>query len=128
LALTRGAIPLVRDAEVRGSLEFDPQQMWEVFVGLTPDALASLPEGEIAALSATSFRNGVVFLDGEGEVVYAGTNRDARSAAHGFDMAQAHGDAIYGRTGRWPLGPTGQPTCCGCGNPDQRSTSASTAC
>lgn len=107
LALTRGDIPLVRDEDVPGSLEFDPQQMWEVFVGLTREALESLPEGEIAALSATSFRDGVVFLDGEGEVLYAGTNRDARAAAQGFEMAQAHGDAIYALTGRWPVGTDG---------------------
>ena len=107
LALARGDVPLVRDGDVPGSQEFDPQRMWEAFVGLTREALGSLPEGEIEALSATSFRDGMVFLDGEGEVVYAGTNRDARAAAQGFEMAQAHGDAIYARTGRWPLGTDG---------------------
>jgi len=107
MALTRDDVPLVRAEDVPGSLAFDPQQMWDVFVRLTREALASLPAREIAALSTTSFRDGVVFLDGEGEVVYAGTNRDARSAAQGFDMAQAYGDAIYNRTGRWPLGTDG---------------------
>jgi autoinducer 2 (AI-2) kinase len=104
LALTRGDVPLVRDENVPGSLEFDPQEMWGVFVRLTREALGALPAKEVAALSTTGFRDGVVFLDGDGSVLYAGTNRDARAAAQGFEMAQAHGDAIYELTGRWPVG------------------------
>jgi sugar (pentulose or hexulose) kinase len=40
-------------------------------------------------------------------VLYAGTNRDARSVPQGFQMAQRHGEAIYAITGRWPLGTDG---------------------
>lgn len=104
LALARGQARAVRVEDVPGSWEFDPQQMWDTFVQLTREALASAPPGEVAALSATSFRDGVVFLDDENEVLYAGTNRDARAVAQGFEMAQAHGEAIYSLTGRWPLG------------------------
>ncbi len=85
-------------------MEFDPQLMWETFVRLTREALASVPAQEIAALSTTSFRDGVVFLDGQGRVLYAGTNRDARAVAQGFEMAQAHGERIYSLCGRWPGG------------------------
>jgi autoinducer 2 (AI-2) kinase len=104
LALNSEDVPLVRDDEVPGSLEFDPQEMWRVFVRLTREALGALPAGQVAALSVTSFRDGVVFLDGDGEVLYAGSNRDARAAAQGFEMAQGHGDAIYALAGRWPVG------------------------
>ncbi len=107
MALTRDATPVFRDEDVPGSLEFDPQRMWETFMRLTREALAELPPGEVAAISTTSFRDGVVFLDGEGEVLYAGTNRDARSVAQGFQMAQRHGETIYSATGRWPVGTDG---------------------
>jgi len=107
MALTRDDLPVVRDEDVPGSLEFDPQRMWETFVRLTREALAELPPGEVAAISTTSFRDGVVFLDSEGETLYAGTNRDARSVAQGFQMAQRHGETIYAATGRWPLGTDG---------------------
>jgi len=107
MALTRDDTPVFRDEDVPGSLEFDPQRMWETFVRLTREALAELPPGEVAAISTTSFRDGVVFLDSEGEVLYAGTNRDARSVTQGFQMAQRHGETIYSRTGRWPVGTDG---------------------
>lgn len=86
------------------SLEFDPEQMWDAFGQVTREALQSIPSGEVLALSTTSFRDGVVFLDGDGEALYAGTNRDARAVAEGFEMAQSHGGAIYSLTGRWPVG------------------------
>lgn len=107
MTLTRDDVPVVRDEEVPGSLEFDPQRMWETFVRLTREALAELPPGEVAAISTTSFRDGVVFLDSKGETLYAGTNRDARSVAQGFQMAQRHGETIHAATGRWPLGTDG---------------------
>jgi autoinducer 2 (AI-2) kinase len=104
MALTRDDVPVARDEDVPGSLEFDPQRMWETFVRLTREALAELPLGEVTAISTTSFRDGVVFLGSNGETLYAGTNRDARSVAQGFQMAQRHGETIYAATGRWPLG------------------------
>jgi autoinducer 2 (AI-2) kinase len=104
VAVTRLQAHSVRDQDVPGSMEFDPQRMWEAFVQLTREALASVAAREIAALSTTSFRDGVVFLDPQGQVVYAGTNRDARAVAQGFEMAQAHGERIYSLSGRWPVG------------------------
>jgi sugar (pentulose or hexulose) kinase len=104
VALARDAVPLVRHEDVPGSLEFDPHAMWDTFLRLTREALAEVPPEGVAAISTTSLRDGVVFLDGEGQVLYAGTNRDARSVTQGFQMAQRHGETIYAATGRWPLG------------------------
>ena len=104
VALTRGQASVFRAEDVPGSLEFEPQQVWDTFVELTREALASARVEDIAAISVTSFRDGVVFLDREGGVLYAGTNRDARAVAQGFEMAQRHGETIYSVTGRWPLG------------------------
>jgi autoinducer 2 (AI-2) kinase len=104
VALASDDVPLVRDEEVPGSMEFDPHAMWDTFVRLTREALAEVSTEEVAAICTTSFRDGVVFLDGEGQVLYAGSNRDARSVTQGFQMAQRHGERIYAATGRWPLG------------------------
>jgi autoinducer 2 (AI-2) kinase len=94
----------VRDKDVPASLEFDPGEMWETLVQLSREALKSVGSKGILAISTTSFRDGMVFLDGEGEVLYAGTNRDGRAVAQGFEIAQRYGEAIYALTGRWPMG------------------------
>ena len=94
----------VRPEDVPTGLEFDPAAMWDIFGRLTREALGSIPSEQVLALSTTSFRDGVVFLDENGEVLFAGSNRDARAVAQGFQMAQRHGETIYRLTGRWPLG------------------------
>lgn len=94
----------VRPEDVPAGLEFDPDQMWATAGQLTREALGSLPSERVLAISTTSFRDGVVFLDDAGEVLYAGTNRDARAVAQGFEMATRFGETIYASTGRWPLG------------------------
>jgi sugar (pentulose or hexulose) kinase len=107
LALTRGEVWATATDEIPGSQEFDPQHMWETFARLTRGALREVPEEKVLALSVTGFRDGMVFLDAQGDVLYAGTNRDARAVAQGWEMAQRHGEAIYRVTGRWPLGTDG---------------------
>ncbi len=104
VALSRGQTPTMPVDGVPGGLEFDHRQMWDTFVGLTREALQAIRAEDVLALSVSSFRDGMVFLDGQGEVLYAGTNRDGRAVAQGFEMAQHHGEAIYRRSGRWPVG------------------------
>jgi autoinducer 2 (AI-2) kinase len=94
----------VRDKDVPASLEFDPGEMWDAFVQLTREALKSVGAREVRAISVTSYRDGMVFLDKRGEVLYAGSNRDGRAVAQGFELAQKHGETLYALTGRWPLG------------------------
>lgn len=89
---------------IPASLEFDAGEMWDTFGQLTREALGSISEREVLAISTTSFRDGAVFVDAEGQVLYSGTNRDARAVAQGFEMAQKYGEEIYRVTGRWPLG------------------------
>ena len=104
VALSRAQAHAAPAQDVPGSMEFDPQRMWGTFIRLTRETLVSVAAREIAALSTTSFRDGVVFLDPQGRVMYAGTNRDARAVAQGFEMAQAHGETIHSVSGRWPVG------------------------
>ncbi len=104
VSLTYGEGRFVRPQDVPTGLEFDPEEMWDTFGQLTREGLGPIPSEQVLALSTTSFRDGVVFLDDDGQVLYAGTNRDARAVVQGFEMAQRYGETIYSLTGRWPLG------------------------
>lgn len=86
--------------------EFDPQEVWATLTRTTRQALsqAGLPPSAIRAISATSQRDGFVFLDGRGQELYCGTNHDARGVLHAEEIAEQFGEQIYHITGRWPLG------------------------
>jgi sugar (pentulose or hexulose) kinase len=107
ISLTRSPTWTMPADGVAGSLEFDHRGMWDTFRQLTRRALEDVQPEKVLAVSVTSFRDGMVFLDAHGEVLYAGTNRDARAVGQGFEVAQQHGEEIYQRTGRWPLGTDG---------------------
>lgn len=105
---------------------FDPEEWWGALVDAAREALAKAgtrgvgggaagPTGgtgepasgagrRILAVSTTSLRDGVVFLDGDGREVYCGTNRDGRAIGLGFEIAQSVGERQWHITGRWPLG------------------------
>jgi autoinducer 2 (AI-2) kinase len=95
----------VPEDEPLGS-EFDPQNMWAALCRTTRRALeqARCTPDSIRGISATSQRDGAVFLDSAGRELFCGTNRDARGVLGAEDLAQEHGKAIYCLTGRWPLG------------------------
>lgn len=60
--------------------EFAPNQFWQIIISCIRKAisLAKIDPKEIKAISATSQRHGCVFLNNNGEELYAGPNRDAR--------------------------------------------------
>ena len=97
--------PHVPEDEPLGS-EFDPQETWSALARTTRRAMkgAGMAAQSVRAISATSQRDGVVFLDAKGQEVYCGTNRDARGVLHAEDIARTFGEAIHRVTGRWPLG------------------------
>jgi len=97
--------PRVPDDEPLGS-EFDPHEVWAALCRTTRLALeqAGLSPQTVRGLSATSQRDGVVFLDACGHEIYCGTNRDIRGALYAEDIARQFGSLIYQVTGRWPLG------------------------
>ena len=86
--------------------EFDPAQVWATLARTTHRALsqAGVPPAAVRAISATSQRDGVVFLDGQGLELYCGTNRDARGVLHAEEIAEPFGEQVYHIAGRWPLG------------------------
>ncbi len=91
-----GLTPLAR--------EFSPNEVWDTACLLIREALdrAGLMSGEIAAISATSQRQGMVALDKGGSELYAGPNRDVRAFFEGMALDGDHSDEIYAVTGHLP--------------------------
>ena len=56
----------------------------------------------IAAVTVTSQRQGVVFLDRDGRVLYAGPNVDLRAIFEGAAIDDAMGSRVFEVTGRLP--------------------------
>lgn len=86
--------------------EFDPGAMWATLARTTRLALAraGVAPDSVRAISATSQRDGVVFLDAQGTELHCSTNRDARGVLHAEEIAREFGELIYRTCGRWPLG------------------------
>ena len=97
--------PRVPKDEPLGS-EFDPQEMWAALSRTTRQAMehAGIDPRAVRGISTTSQRDGVVFLDADGQELHCSTNRDARGALHAEDIAKEFGETIYRTSGRWPLG------------------------
>ena len=83
---------------------FDPRDFW----GIVCDGIRSLlrnagtgPES-ILAVSSSCQRFSYLFLDGEGEVLYAGPNLDPRGVFTQTDIETRLGTAYYRLTGQWP--------------------------
>jgi autoinducer-2 kinase len=88
---------------VRG-FDLDPAAFWASLAACARRAVADLPSGaRIRGVAATSQREGCVFLDRAGEVLYAGPNLDARATLEGFEAQQAFGvRRLHAATGHLP--------------------------
>ena len=84
--------------------EFDPDETWETISGLAAEALeaAGIVPDDLAAVTATSQRQGVVFLDRAGREVYAGPNLDLRAVFEGAAIDDELGERVYHTTGHTP--------------------------
>ena len=83
---------------------FDPEALWRSFCDIIGRALresATHPD-RIAAVSVTSQRQGVVFLDSEGHEIYAGPNLDLRAVFEGAAIDEEMRDRVYQTTGHVP--------------------------
>ncbi|MCI0439899.1 MAG: FGGY-family carbohydrate kinase [Chloroflexi bacterium] len=83
---------------------FDPRQVWGQFCALIGECLSNtrVSPAQIAAVSATSQRQAVVFLDASGCVLYAGPNIDLRAVFEGAAIDDEFRDVVYRTTGRLP--------------------------
>ncbi|MBI4187141.1 MAG: hypothetical protein HY530_06555 [Chloroflexi bacterium] len=84
--------------------EFDPDAFWRIICHNVRQALgeAGISAKSVVGVSATSQREGAVFLDGEGKEIYAGPNIDLRALTEGISIDNQFGDEVYSITGHKP--------------------------
>ena len=86
------------------ALEFNPDDFWNIICKITKQAmkLAKIQPNQIKGLSASSFREGSVWIDEKGKELYAGPANDIRAIEQGMNMKASHGKKIYELTGHNP--------------------------
>ncbi len=91
-------IPLIR------GFDLDPVAFWGTLARCTREAVATLPaDARIRGVIATAQREGCVFLDRDGAVLYAGPNLDARAVKEGMELQQVVPSArLHAITGHAP--------------------------
>ncbi len=83
---------------------FDADACWRSAMEVMTECLAGLPDADraILAVSVTSQRQSLVFLDNDLRVLYAGPNTDLRAIFEGFALDESHGELLYSTTGHRP--------------------------
>jgi len=83
----------------------DPDCCWRLAAEAVREAMqrAKAQPRDVLGLAVTGMRHGLVLLDSDGRELFAVSRNDARAVAESLELANAHGDLIYQRTGRWPL-------------------------
>jgi autoinducer 2 (AI-2) kinase len=84
--------------------EFDADAFWKIICIVTREAIqnAGVETSKIEAVATTSQRHGIVFLDADGNELYAGPNIDARGAMSQYVIEDAIGEKYFEITGCWP--------------------------
>jgi autoinducer 2 (AI-2) kinase len=84
--------------------EFDAGEFWGIIGRLVKEAIrkAGVDPADIVAVSAASQRQGVVFLDRDGDELFAGPNVDIRAIIEGFTIDGECGDEVHRITGHAP--------------------------
>ena len=84
--------------------ELDADGVWESTARLIAKCVdaGSVDAQRIAAITVTSQRQGVFFLDKEGRALYAGPNTDLRAVFEGAAIDDAMGERVFEITGRLP--------------------------
>ncbi|HUA31762.1 MAG TPA: autoinducer-2 kinase [Streptosporangiaceae bacterium] len=89
---------------VPGGQDFDVEAGWRLIAACVRDALrdAGASGADVAAVSATSMREGVVIYDRAGREIWACPNVDSRAAAEAQDLIREGAAAkIYAEAGDW---------------------------
>ena len=84
--------------------EMDTNALWDSTVKLIAECVSEskVECSRIGAITVTSQRQGVVFLDKERRVLYAGPNTDLRAVFEGAAIDDAMGERVFEVTGRLP--------------------------
>ena len=104
LSIGRRSWSYTTPPELEIAKEFNPQEFWKLTCAAIREAMkkSGLPRVEIEAVATTSQRHGAVFLDSDGEELYAGPNVDARGAMTQYVVEEALGERFHEITGCWP--------------------------
>lgn len=90
--------------EAPGGQDFDVAGNWLLIAACVRDALraAGATGADVAAVAATSMREGVVLYDGAGQEIWACPNVDSRSATEASELiSEGAADRIYAIGGDW---------------------------
>lgn len=92
-------------SDIPYAVEFDPNEMWKTIQFCIHETLAKSKKEptQIAGVSSTSQRQGIVLLDKAGRELYAAPNMDSRSIVESEELEKQFGEESYEITGRWPL-------------------------
>jgi len=89
---------------VPGGQDFDVEANWRAIAACVRDALAAAEAtgDDVAAVAATSMREGVVLYDAAGTEIWACPNVDSRAAREAEELiAEGAADAIFAEAGDW---------------------------
>jgi len=89
---------------VPGGQDFDVQSNWVAISACIRDALrlAGATGAEVAAVAATSMREGIVLYDADGAEIWACPNVDSRASAEAEDLIrEGAAEKIYAEAGDW---------------------------
>ena len=86
------------------ALEFDAGSAWKLAVEAANEAIqeSKVPSDSIRGIGVTSQRHGLVLLDGDGNELYAGPNKDQRAAFQGGVVDELVGGDLWDLTGHGP--------------------------
>lgn len=91
--------------EYPGSMVFDTDENWRLLRECIKEALtkSKIQSEDIAGISATSMREGIVLYDKEGNEMWACPNVDARAGEEASVLIEKGlAEAIYFKSGHWP--------------------------
>ena len=91
-------------AGVPGGQDFDVHAGWQAIAACIRDALrdAGATGADVAAVAATSMREGMVLYDHDGQEIWACPNVDSRSTAEAEDLiSEGAAEKIYAEAGDW---------------------------
>jgi autoinducer 2 (AI-2) kinase len=84
--------------------EFEPQRVLASLAAAVEETLreSGVRGGEVSAVGVTSQRQGLVFLDRQGQEMYCGPNLDVRALFEGAAIDDRFADRVYRTTGHFP--------------------------
>ncbi len=84
--------------------EINSRELWRIICDCMNSAIkkADIHPEDITGISATSQREGTVFLDKTGSELYAGPNIDLRAVTEGLSLDNSFASTLHGITGHLP--------------------------